>query len=87
MKLNAAAEMEAMTWPAFSQMHPFAPVEDQAGSLRLIRDLEIWLAELTGYDTVSLQTLRPTEAAEAALVPCADAGTRHTLRSVSPRET
>ena len=44
-----------MTWPAFSQMHPFAPVEDQAGSLRLIRDLEIWLAELTGYDTVSLQ--------------------------------
>ncbi|MEG7646014.1 helix-turn-helix domain-containing protein, partial [Enterococcus faecium] len=55
MKLNAAAEMEAMTWPAFSQMHPFAPVEDQAGSLRLIRDLEIWLAELTGYDTVSLQ--------------------------------
>ena len=55
MKLNAAAEMDAMTWPAFGQMHPFAPVEDQAGSLRLIRDLEIWLAELTGYDTVSLQ--------------------------------
>ncbi|WCC80565.1 aminomethyl-transferring glycine dehydrogenase [Cutibacterium equinum] len=55
MKLNAAAEMEAMTWPAFGQMHPFAPVEDQAGSLKLIRDLEIWLAELTGYDTVSLQ--------------------------------
>ncbi|MGK2350439.1 aminomethyl-transferring glycine dehydrogenase subunit GcvPB [Cutibacterium sp. V947] len=55
MKLNAAAEMEAMTWPELGQMHPFAPVEDQAGSLRLIRDLEIWLAELTGYDTVSLQ--------------------------------
>ena len=55
MKLNAAAEMEAMTWQEFGQMHPFAPVEDQAGSLRLIRDLEIWLAELTGYDTVSLQ--------------------------------
>ena len=55
MKLNAAAEMEAMTWQEFGQMHPFAPVEDQAGSLRLIRDLETWLAELTGYDTVSLQ--------------------------------
>nr|WP_257477233.1 aminomethyl-transferring glycine dehydrogenase [Acidipropionibacterium jensenii] len=55
MKLNAAAEMEAVSWPEFADLHPFAPAEDAAGTLSLIRDLETWLAELTGYDTVSLQ--------------------------------
>ncbi|MBO9578620.1 MAG: aminomethyl-transferring glycine dehydrogenase [Microbacteriaceae bacterium] len=55
MKLNAATEMAAVTWPEFSGLHPFAPAEDAAGYLRLVRDLEGWLAELTGYDTVSLQ--------------------------------
>ncbi|GAA5103260.1 aminomethyl-transferring glycine dehydrogenase [Haloechinothrix salitolerans] len=55
MKLNAAAEMEPITWPAFADLHPFAPVEDAAGMLRIIGDLERWLAEITGYDAVSLQ--------------------------------
>ncbi|PDQ34864.1 MAG: glycine dehydrogenase (aminomethyl-transferring) [Candidatus Lumbricidophila eiseniae] len=55
MKLNAATEMQAVTWPAFSRLHPFAPEADVAGSLSLIRQLESWLAEVTGYDTVSLQ--------------------------------
>lgn len=55
MKLTAAVEMEAITWPEFSQMHPFAPAEDQAGTFELAASLETWLAELTGYDTVSLQ--------------------------------
>ncbi|HEY2834138.1 MAG TPA: aminomethyl-transferring glycine dehydrogenase [Sporichthyaceae bacterium] len=55
MKLNATAEMEAVTWPGFADIHPFAPAEDWPGYLRLIRDLESWLAELTGYDRVSLQ--------------------------------
>ncbi len=55
MKLNAAVEMEAVSWPAFADVHPFAPVEQYAGTLRIIRDLERDLAEITGYDAVSLQ--------------------------------
>jgi glycine dehydrogenase len=55
MKLNAATEMAAVTWPEFAALHPFAPASDVAGYLELIGDLETWLAELTGYDTVSLQ--------------------------------
>ncbi|MGN6429088.1 MAG: aminomethyl-transferring glycine dehydrogenase [Leifsonia sp.] len=55
MKLNAATEMEAVTWPEFAALHPFAPAQDVAGSLELIDQLEAWLADVTGYDTVSLQ--------------------------------
>ncbi|GAB3613895.1 aminomethyl-transferring glycine dehydrogenase [Humibacter ginsengisoli] len=55
MKLNAATEMAAITWPEFAAMHPFAPASDVGGYLDLIAQLETWLAELTGYDTVSLQ--------------------------------
>jgi glycine dehydrogenase len=55
MKLNAAAEMEPITWPGFADLHPFAPESDAAGTLEMISDLERWLAELTGYAAVSLQ--------------------------------
>ncbi|MQY26258.1 aminomethyl-transferring glycine dehydrogenase [Nocardia aurantia] len=55
MKLNAAAEMEPITWPGFARLHPYAPVEDVPGLLRVIADLEGWLAAITGYDRVSLQ--------------------------------
>ncbi|MFC0674132.1 aminomethyl-transferring glycine dehydrogenase [Brachybacterium hainanense] len=55
MKLNAAAEMTAVTWPEFAGPHPFAPAEDVEGYLELIDQLERWLASVTGYDTVSLQ--------------------------------
>ena len=55
MKLNAAVEMEPITWPGFADLHPFAPEADAAGTLELIADLERWLAELTGYAAVSLQ--------------------------------
>jgi glycine dehydrogenase len=55
MKLNAASEMAAVTWPEFANIHPFAPRGDVEGYLELIGDLEGWLADLTGYDTVSLQ--------------------------------
>ncbi|PZE90729.1 glycine dehydrogenase (aminomethyl-transferring) [Curtobacterium sp. MCLR17_039] len=55
MKLNAATEMAAVTWPEFANIHPFAPREDVEGYLDMISDLESWLAEVTGYDTVSLQ--------------------------------
>ena len=55
MKLNAATEMEAVTWPEFAGLHPFAPEADVAGYLDLIEQLQGWLADVTGYDTVSLQ--------------------------------
>jgi glycine dehydrogenase len=55
MKLNAAVEMEAVTWPAFADRHPFAPSDQLAGTARIVADLEAWLAEITGYDAVSLQ--------------------------------
>jgi len=55
MKLNAATEMAAVSWPEFARVHPFAPLEDVGGYLVMIDQLESWLAEVTGYDAVSLQ--------------------------------
>ncbi|GAA4351591.1 aminomethyl-transferring glycine dehydrogenase [Microbacterium rhizosphaerae] len=55
MKLNAATEMAAVSWPEFSRVHPFAPEQDVHGYLAMIEQLESWLAEVTGYDAVSLQ--------------------------------
>ncbi|MFF7159675.1 aminomethyl-transferring glycine dehydrogenase [Streptomyces sp. NPDC008139] len=55
MKLNATTEMEPVTWPEFGALHPFAPVEQAEGYLALIHGLEDQLAEVTGYDKVSLQ--------------------------------
>jgi glycine dehydrogenase len=55
MKLNAAAEMEPITWPEFARQHPFAPAADTPGLRHMIADLESWLAQMTGYDAVSLQ--------------------------------
>ncbi len=55
MKLNAAAEMEPISWPEFARQHPYAPVADTPGLRRLIADLQAWLTGITGYDAVSLQ--------------------------------
>jgi len=55
MKLNAAVEMEPISWPAFADIHPFAPADQAAGYADLIADLERWLAEITGYAAVSMQ--------------------------------
>jgi glycine dehydrogenase len=55
MKLNATTEMEAVTWPEFAALHPFAPAPDAAGYTELIGDLERWLCAVTGYDACSLQ--------------------------------
>jgi len=55
MKLNAAAEMEPISWPEFAGMHPFAPAAQAGGYLELIESLELRLARLTGYDAVSVQ--------------------------------
>ncbi|WP_458108155.1 aminomethyl-transferring glycine dehydrogenase [Arthrobacter sp. R3-55] len=55
MKLNATAEMEAISWPEFASIHPFAPDHQTAGWRELIEDLEADLTEITGYDQVSIQ--------------------------------
>src|SRR6266545_1799481 len=55
MKLNAAAEMEPITWPELAAVHPFAPLDQVEGYRILIAQLERWLQEITGYDRVSLQ--------------------------------
>jgi glycine dehydrogenase len=55
MKLNAAMEMEAVTWPEFASLHPFAPQDQSVGMRRLISELAEWLVKITGYDAVSLQ--------------------------------
>ena len=55
MKLNATTEMEAITWPEFANLHPFAPSSQSLGTRQLIKELSDWLIEITGYDAVSLQ--------------------------------
>jgi glycine dehydrogenase len=55
MKLNAAAEMIPVTWPEFGNLHPFAPVDQAKGYGELFRQLDAWLAEITGFAAVSLQ--------------------------------
>ncbi len=55
MKLNATTEMEPISLPGFADLHPFAPAEDALGYAQLVGDLEGWLAEVTGYDRVSVQ--------------------------------
>ena len=55
MKLNATTEMIPVTWPEFGALHPFAPVEQSAGYLKMFSQLEAWLADATGFAAVSLQ--------------------------------
>ncbi|HEV7186425.1 MAG TPA: aminomethyl-transferring glycine dehydrogenase, partial [Blastococcus sp.] len=55
MKLNAATEMAAITWPEFANIHPFVPAEQARGYARLIQELCDALAEVTGYAAVSVQ--------------------------------
>ncbi len=55
MKLNAAVEMEPISWPGFADVHPFAPADQTRGYQELVTELELWLAEITGYAAVSVQ--------------------------------
>jgi len=55
MKLNSTTEMMAITWPKFTQIHPFAPKEQAEGYYQLFRELERDLAVITGFDGTSLQ--------------------------------
>ncbi len=72
MKLNAAAEMESITWPEFARQHPFAPASDTPGLRRLIADLEEWLVDITGYDAVSLQPNAGSQGEYAGLLAIHD---------------
>ncbi|MGI4823911.1 MAG: aminomethyl-transferring glycine dehydrogenase [Janthinobacterium lividum] len=55
MKLNATAEMIPVTWPEIGQLHPFAPADQTMGYQQIIRDLQAWLCEVTGFAAISLQ--------------------------------
>jgi len=55
MKLNATTEMLPVTWPRIANMHPFVPVEQAKGYQAMLKELELWLAEITGFDATSLQ--------------------------------
>ncbi len=68
MKLNATAQMAAVTWPEFAHMHPFAPVEQTQGYMALIRSLEAQLVEITGYDRVSMQPNSGAQGEYAGLI-------------------
>ncbi len=83
MKLNAAAEMEAVTWPEFANLHPFAPAGQAAGYTELIGDLERWLAEITGYDAVSVQ---PNAGSQGELAGLLAIRAYHSARGDSGRD-
>ncbi len=71
MKLNAAAEMAAVTWPEFADIHPFAPADQTRGYASLIEDVEAWLCACTGYDAVSLQPNAGSQGEYAGLLAIA----------------
>ena len=72
MKLNAAAEMEPITWPEFGRLHPFAPADDARGLRRLIGDLPEWLTGVPGYDAISLQPNAGSQGEYAGLLAIRD---------------
>ena len=68
MKLNATVQMMPVTWPEFSNMHPFTPADQTEGYMELIRSLEAQLVEITGYDTVSMQPNSGAQGEYAGLI-------------------
>ncbi len=68
MKLNATTEMEPISLPGFADLHPFAPAEDAQGYHRLVAELEGMLAEVTGYDRVSIQPNAGSQGELAGLI-------------------
>jgi glycine dehydrogenase len=81
MKLNAAAEMEPISWPEFAGLHPFAPADQAAGYHELIRELQDALVAITGYDAVCLQPNAGSQGELAGLLAI-----RHYHRSRSQPE-
>src|SRR5215470_14016329 len=83
MKLNAAAEMEPITWPEFANLHPFAPAGQAEGYATLIAELGSWLAEITGYAAVSLQ---PNAGSQGELAGLLAIRAYHTARGERDRD-
>jgi len=83
MKLNATAEMEAITWPEFAGLHPFAPRSDAAGYHELISSLERWLCAVTGYDACSVQ---PNAGSQGELAGLLAIRGYHAANGVSERD-
>jgi glycine dehydrogenase len=83
MKLNSAVEMEPISWPGFAGIHPYVPAEQVDGYLELIADLERWLAEITGYDRVSLQ---PNAGSQGELAGLLAINAYHGARGESHRD-
>ncbi len=71
MKLNATTEMIPVTWRGFSMLHPFAPLEQAQGYQQLFEELESMLAEITGFDAVSLQPNAGSQGEYAGLMAIA----------------
>jgi glycine cleavage system P protein (glycine dehydrogenase) len=84
MKLNATAEMFPISWPEISKLHPFAPGEQTAGYIQICRQLEEWLAEITGFAAVSLQPNAGSQGEYAGLLAIREyhASRRETHRTV-----
>jgi glycine dehydrogenase len=83
MKLNAATEMEPISWPEFAGIHPFAPVDQTVGYQRMIDQLERWLVEITGYAAISLQ---PNSGAQGELAGLLAIRAYHQSRSDHERD-
>ncbi len=83
MKLNAAVEMEPISWPGFADIHPFAPDDQTKGYRTLVDDLSGWLAEITGYDAVSVQPNAGSQGEYAGLLAI---GAYHRSRGEAHRD-
>jgi len=83
MKLNSAIEMEPISWPGFADIHPYAPADQTMGYAKLVGDLATWLAEVTGYDEVSLQPNAGSQGEYAGLLAI---GAYHRSRGDSHRD-
>ncbi len=83
MKLNAATEMEPVSWPELARIHPFAPVGQTVGYQRMIDELERWLTEITGYAAVSLQ---PNSGAQGELAGLLAIRAYHRSRGEAQRD-
>ncbi len=83
MKLNATTEMIPVTWRGFSLLHPFAPLEQTQGYQQLFEELEAMLAEITGFDAVSLQPNAGSQGEYAGLLAIAG---YHAARGESRRD-
>lgn len=77
MKLNSAAEMMPITWPEFSNIHPFAPAEQTGGYAEMLEDLSAKLCDITGYDAMSMQ---PNSGAQGEYAGLLTIGAYHRAR-------